>query len=196
MTDLAAIDRPQIARTGLGRLFEGQTAIDFVGRRKIGLVISLVLLAATALIVPIAVSEMVRSDRATAQEQCRRIAVALELFVKESGGEPTDPISKKKVHWMKGPGVNPTNNSFNDGGPTCALGQVLQVKHPAVKNWSEPFLPEITPDPWGSAYLVNTHGFFESAERVWILCAGPNGIVETPPESDETWGDDIGRLIE
>jgi preprotein translocase subunit SecF len=46
-TRATAFDRPPIATTGLGRLFEGQTAIDFVGRRKIGLVVSVVLLIAT-----------------------------------------------------------------------------------------------------------------------------------------------------
>ena len=52
MTDTmraAAIDRPEIKSTAVGRLFEGQTAIDFVGRRKIGALISGVLLVATVL---------------------------------------------------------------------------------------------------------------------------------------------------
>ncbi len=49
MTDVAALDRPPIARTGVGRLFEGQTSIDFVGRRKIGLVVSISLLIATVI---------------------------------------------------------------------------------------------------------------------------------------------------
>lgn len=159
-------------------------------------VLAAVLIATGALILPIALSEAVRADRATALEQCRRIAVALELFVREAGEPPVDVITKKKLHWMKGPGGSPVNNSFNDGGPTCALGQVLREKHPQIKDWSEPFLRDIAPDPWGNAYLVNTHGYFESAENVWILSAGPNGIVETPPESTETWGDDLGRLIE
>ncbi len=49
MSDIAAIDRRPIARTGVGRLFEGQTSIDFVGRRKIGVVVSAVLLVATVI---------------------------------------------------------------------------------------------------------------------------------------------------
>jgi preprotein translocase subunit SecF len=44
-----AIDRREIARTGVGRLFEGQTSIDFIGRRKTGLAISLTLLVATVI---------------------------------------------------------------------------------------------------------------------------------------------------
>lgn len=39
--------RPPIASSGVGRLFEGQTAIDFIGRRKVGVIMSAVLLLAT-----------------------------------------------------------------------------------------------------------------------------------------------------
>ncbi len=52
MTDMmraAAIDRPPIKSSAIRRLFEGQTAIDFVGRRKTGAIISGVLLIATVL---------------------------------------------------------------------------------------------------------------------------------------------------
>ena len=41
MSDIATIDRPPIAKSRLGRLFEGQTSIDFIGRRKVGLAIAL-----------------------------------------------------------------------------------------------------------------------------------------------------------
>lgn len=40
---------PTIESSGLGRLFEGQTAIDFIGHRKIGVVISSVLIVLTVL---------------------------------------------------------------------------------------------------------------------------------------------------
>ncbi len=49
MSDIASIERPEIAKSGMGRLFEGQTAIDFVGRRKIGAAISAVLIVATVI---------------------------------------------------------------------------------------------------------------------------------------------------
>ena len=46
-TRITAIDLPPVKESGVGRLFEGQTAIDFVGRRKTGALISGVLLVAT-----------------------------------------------------------------------------------------------------------------------------------------------------
>ncbi len=45
----AAVDRPTVATSAVGRLFEGQTAIDFIGRRKLGVIISSVLLVATVI---------------------------------------------------------------------------------------------------------------------------------------------------
>jgi preprotein translocase subunit SecF len=40
-------ERPQIAASSIGRLVDGQTAIDFVGRRKVGALISALLVVAT-----------------------------------------------------------------------------------------------------------------------------------------------------
>lgn len=43
------VDRPDIARSGLGRLIDAQTSIDFVGRRKVGAAISMSLIVATVI---------------------------------------------------------------------------------------------------------------------------------------------------
>jgi preprotein translocase subunit SecF len=47
MSDFVTSDRAPIRKTGVGRLFEGQTSIDFIGRRKMGAAVSLALLVAT-----------------------------------------------------------------------------------------------------------------------------------------------------
>jgi hypothetical protein len=38
-------------------------------------------------------------------------------------------------------------------------------------------------DGWGRCFLMNAR---------WILSAGPNGLVDTPPDADRLRGDDIG----
>lgn len=49
-------------------------------------------------------------------------------------------------------------------------------------------------DPWGNCYLVNI-GAARDDERatLWILSAGPNGLVETPfaSSADQPAGDDV-----
>jgi len=68
---------------------------------------------------------------------------------------------------------------------------------PPAGGWAGPYLPYVTDDPWGYAYLVSVSGFDEDGTRpdnhVWCLSAGPNGIVETPAwAGTELHGDDIG----
>ena len=66
---------------------------------------------------------------------------------------------------------------------------------------SRPFVaPAPGPDPWGNRYLVNA-GLLsdEASAAVWVLSAGPNGIVETPYRASTTssglGGDDIGARV-
>jgi type II secretory pathway pseudopilin PulG len=47
-------------------------------------------------------------------------------------------------------------------------------------------------DPWRNAYLVNAG----ARDSVWVVSAGPNGIVETPFEAaGGLRGDDVGARI-
>ena len=78
-----------------------------------------------------------------------------------------------------------------------------QAKGPGT-GWNGPYLSgEIDADPWGHAYLVNvgvlgggpSSGDARVACAVFVLSAGPNGIVETPyrqPSSNaRACGDDV-----
>lgn len=46
-----------------------------------------------------------------------------------------------------------------------------------------PYINAADPDPWGNAYLVNADQF-AAAGPVWIVSAGPDGIVQTNAQSD------------
>lgn len=39
---------------------------------------------------------------------------------------------------------------------------------------------DATPDPWGNAYVVNLGARGGGGAAIWILSAGPNGIIDTP----------------
>jgi len=160
-------------------------------------VLGAVMIACAGLVYPVVKSERMREDRAVANEQCRLIAVALNLYLKDRTGEkyPVDPVSRKALDWLKGPGKFPANNPFGNDDSHGRLCQVLKVKDPNMPGWNGPYLENVEPDPWGHAYLVNTGGYHNSRERVWILSAGPNGIVETPLQSSALRGDDIGRIL-
>ncbi len=82
---------------------------------------------------------------------------------------------------------------------------------PDSMGWSGPYLPEAPgPDPWGRRYVVNI-GLIPSADAppdqpgsakyaVWVLSAGPDGVIQTPYRqliADATLaGDDIGVRLQ
>jgi len=67
---------------------------------------------------------------------------------------------------------------------------------PPAGGWAGPYLPYVTDDPWGYAFLISVSGFDEGGTKpnnyVWCLSAGGNGIVETPAWANEARGDDVG----
>jgi hypothetical protein len=57
-------------------------------------------------------------------------------------------------------------------------------------------MAEVSSDPWGRAFIVNVHGYYEPGEHVLILSAGPNGEVDTAPNGTIAAEDDIMILID
>ena len=49
-------------------------------------------------------------------------------------------------------------------------------------------------DAWGQCFLLNV-GEWKAGGHVWILSAGPNGLVDTPLGAAAVAGDDIGVLV-
>ena len=39
---------------------------------------------------------------------------------------------------------------------------------------------EAPTDPWGRCFLVNLAGVSRADTSVWVLSAGPNGVIDTP----------------
>jgi len=57
-------------------------------------------------------------------------------------------------------------------------------------------IPEIGPDPWGNAYVVNVGAWNSPDTAVWVLSAGPNGRLDTsfrpPARQPDPANDDCG----
>lgn len=49
-------------------------------------------------------------------------------------------------------------------------------------------------DGWGRCFLMNI-GEWASGGRVWLLSAGPNGLIDTPLGASTIAGDDIGAVV-
>ena len=74
---------------------------------------------------------------------------------------------------------------------------------PSDVKWAGPYAATLPLDPWGRPYVINAANFqIQPAAPaapipVWILSAGPNGIVETniAAATTVTGGDDIGFRV-
>ncbi|MEO6223010.1 MAG: hypothetical protein ABIP90_07150 [Vicinamibacterales bacterium] len=57
------------------------------------------------------------------------------------------------------------------------------------------FGPGMPTDAWGRCFLLNVDSWM-SGRPVWLLSAGPNGLIDTPPDATELGGDDIGGRLQ
>lgn len=66
--------------------------------------------------------------------------------------------------------------------------------------WRGPYISSLGADPWGNSYVVNSSGLIPSSTKaVWVISAGPNGIIDTSLSQERgiavLSGDDIGCRI-
>jgi prepilin-type N-terminal cleavage/methylation domain-containing protein len=60
--------------------------------------------------------------------------------------------------------------------------------------WRGAYLTETPTDPWGNQFIINVRWLQPGATRhvVWVLSAGPDGIIQTTFAEPTLAGDDIG----
>jgi len=151
-----------------------------------------------AVLVPIVSTELSGSAEATAQGESRRIGTAVNQYIKDVGLPPTGEAGDEEFEYLVGAGDVPGVNPFaDDGGDE---GQVSDFLTDGAANggsqWKGPYLQAVDADPWGNAYLVNVHGFYDDEEYVWVISAGPNGDFDTDPTDASLQGDDLGILVD
>ena len=68
--------------------------------------------------------------------------------------------------------------------------------------WSGPYATTLPVDPWGRPYVINAANFTSATTPptpVWVLSAGPNGVINTSiattPAAATPGGDDIGFRV-
>ncbi len=149
-----------------------------------------IVVALIAIVVPLAVGESQEARVAKAVAQTHALARSLGLYERDTGFDPTGTAGAATAHVLLGPGTVPTLGAMGSG-PALSLEDFLCNATHGGAGWSGPYLEAVPLDPWDRAYLVNAHGFF-SEERVWVLSAGADGVVQTDPSSLVAGGDDVG----
>jgi general secretion pathway protein G len=118
------------------------------------------------------------------------------------------------IELLEGPGNNPVDHATMPWLTTtkkAALEDHLTKNNPGTTKysssgrfpWRGPYLEKVGTDPWGNKYLVNIKNADpadSSPKVVWVLSAGPNGKIETDPNSATDigpvpGGDDIAIRI-
>lgn len=128
---------------------------------------AIVVLLVLAFAVPYGAVQTLHKKRLRAADESTR-AIAERLRTILAG--PSDLPAGTEV--LAGPGDRPVVNDDRWNSATSVpLARVLPVLSSDD--------PSAQADPWGNAYLVNV-ALLPSAGTVWVLSAGPDGIVQTP----------------
>jgi len=65
------------------------------------------------------------------------------------------------------------------------------------RKWDGPYLMRFKSDPWGHKYICNIGDVRPGQSGpIWVISAGPDGILDTKPSRYELRNDDIGILLE
>ncbi len=153
------------------------------------------------ILVPIIFKEIDESKIARADADIRSIFNAIIIFKKDTGQWPAlSDDCTTPVTLLEGEG-NPPSNDITiygyDTSVTKSFNDYLQSNNGCYAKWKGPYMAVVNPDPWGRKYYINAKQF--GADRiVWIISAGPDGILETVPTSsmEKPEGDDRGVVLQ
>ncbi len=159
----------------------------------------LAVIAALAVLLPAAIAHRINNARlARARTETQALANAIERFERDNAHLPACAVATDadrgrpacEVELIVGPGNAPrapSNPAWVNGSPADILARRLPGYGPVAG-----------PDPWGNRYIVNV-GARVGGEAVWVISAGPDGVIETPyrqpPATARLAGDDVGVRI-
>ncbi len=182
--------------------------------------------AAAALLSPPVRRVRAESRRQQAQQDVQTITRALIRFYEDNGFFPLwdrapggSPNELRRVDLLVGPGAAASAPADSEWvtGAAGSLGDELISNAPSYRvrggpdeeGWAGPYLPaDFGTDPWNHRYVVNiglipgddSPDADQTKFAVWVLSAGPNGVIDTPYKqplaSAGLGGDDIGARVQ
>ncbi len=200
------------------------------GFTLIELTVVLAVIVTLALILTPSIANFINDSRmARARADVQTIGAAVMQFYRDTGyfpqwvtsagGGPGTPQARVQVLGSLGNIPFETQTTLWTTGLTDDLARQLLTNGPGYAmrtatsqfGWNGPYLSsELRSDPWGNRYLVNI-GLLDTSPgvttlsgrpkaAVWVLSAGPDGLIETLFDQPITvavlGGDDIGQRIQ
>jgi general secretion pathway protein G len=165
------------------------------------IVIAAILAILAGVLVPMVFSQIDQAKEARAEADCKSISSALLTFRKDLGVWPnlSGAGCGPNTQFLLGLGAQPAELAamgFTTD-PAVNFKDVLMQDNEECYNsnmYKGPYLPVVNADPWGNAYVLPA-GNFDVVLPVYVLSAGPNGIMETPSFAVSPLGDDIGIRV-
>jgi prepilin-type N-terminal cleavage/methylation domain-containing protein len=178
-------------------------------------------------ITPSVIKHLDDSKRARALNDCLVIGSTIGSFYKDVGYMPSkNSAGQNTINLLVSQGNTPTQaagiNNWNTATTNAAvdlLSNHMSANTPKSQTanvypttgafaWRGSYHTEFPADPWGNRYAVNIGNSRNNTNPalsypIWVLCAGPNGIIETPFNPNipaagtvlTTGGDDIAYRI-
>jgi len=180
-----------------------------LGFTLIELTVVLAVIVTLALVLTPSIANFINDSRsARATSDCNTIGGAIANFYRDNGFYPMWKVAlnggpgtaQNRVQLLVSPGNIPAEEQLSTwtSGTTALLSEQLVNNTPGYTfksttsplGWNGPYLSsEIIADPWGNRYVVNVELLDPGATvvgvggkvkaAVWVLSAGPNGVIET-----------------
>ena len=169
----------------------------------------LTLLAMLAAIVfPHVTRRIEKGDTPQAVADCHRIAGALALFRADTGFAACGFKGAPTYGWLRGVGTAPHFEHRPEGNAGSLAWFLNENLMGGGLEWHGPYLPDLRPDPWGRHYVVFVKPWWPERDdrrsslvsarpaQVWVLSAGPDGVLQTRADDLAPVGDDVGVIVE
>lgn len=153
------------------------------------------------ILVPLIFKEIDESRITRAYADTKSVATALMVFKKDTGQWPVMDVNcEANISLLYGAGTTVTNLADMGFDSTMAndfKDHITSYAGTCYPNWNGPYIIPVTPDPWGHAYVLNASSFPIKGSPVWLISAGPNGLIDTPSNSEiiPAGVDDVGIRI-